>query len=188
MNPRILIVGSMVWVVILVGIFIYGRVGIAPQTTYNASQEDSLHPPSSSSVGELNDFQEAKDEPYIGGHLSGLSKPKQIVEYFIDSINSDDLDASVSLVEPNYFLKHVDLEKDFYELVRLWEPGEVIKYKIEISNINVIPLPCSITISMSDGRTKKYELELVELTNFEANPPIKDWYIQNIKDATLQRP
>jgi len=172
-----------VWVILLTGVFIYGRIGVDLETAYNGSQRNFPHPPSYSSDRETINSETLNGKPYIGGYLSGLSKPEQMVKYFIESINSDDLDAAVSIVEPNYFLKHLNLENDFFELVRLWEPGEVNKYKIEIGNINVIPLPCSITLTLNDGRTVYYEFELVELTNFEVSPPIKDWYIQKIKDT-----
>lgn len=119
------------------------------------------------------------DEPYVGEPTG--KKPEEAINLFVVSINSGEFDQAISLLEPNYLItRSKDLKNDFYQLIRLWDKGELHKYSVEIPSINYSPLPCRLSITLTNGTKKKYLLELVELINAESSPPAKVWYIQNI--------
>lgn len=159
--------GILLWILLVLGIFIYGRMSTSPE-------RQTPSPPTSYSGSSV------PDEPYVGKPIG--KKPEEIINLFVVSLNLGELDQVVSLLEPNYLItESKDLKKDFYELVRLWEKGELQKYSVDIPSINYSPLPSKLSITLTNGTKKKYSFELVELINAESSPPAKVWYIQNIR-------
>ncbi|MEF3304236.1 hypothetical protein [Paenibacillus sp. GYB003] len=159
--------GVLLWVLLVISIFLYGRM---TSTTENQVPSPPV----------LNSDNTLLDEPYVGEPVG--NKPEEVIRLFVANLDAGELEQAVSFLEPNYLVSQSkDLKNDFYQLVRLWEKGELQKYIIDIPSINYSPLPCRIIVTLTNGTKKIFLFELVELVNVESNPPAKVWYIQNIR-------
>jgi len=180
MNHKVVIVFCGIWFMVLMGLAIYFRYGDTVAPAYGTAtvshsvirNEPSLSPTPS-------------NELYEGGTLHNLSKPKQIIRLFIESIDRGEMANAIYLVEPNYLLKQItpgDSQKsEMDSFVRLWDKGELADYNIKVPMENAVPLPCSVSLMMKNEERIILKLDLVELNNDEAQPPVKDWYITNIR-------
>ncbi|MEF2246402.1 hypothetical protein [Paenibacillus sp. IITD108] len=159
---KIIITLSVLWALIVLFIFMYGRLtGDQPSKDLNPGFEDI-------------------DAPYIGKPLSDFGSPKDIVTEFIKKINEGNYEEAIYYIDPNYYYNNLSSDEFSYEIVNLWEPGEMKNYSIFIPSVNASPLLCSFTITLQNGKKSTYKFEIIELINSEAVPIVKDNYITNI--------